>query len=88
MPSKYTEETTSDPNTATLRQQLFTLQDLQVIPLEWIARVHEAVLDLNDARIYELIAQIPTQKQPLANALKYLVDNFELEALATLTSPY
>ncbi|MUG96051.1 response regulator [Scytonema sp. UIC 10036] len=81
----YTEEIAPDINTATSLQQPLTPQDLQVMPPEWIAQVHEAALDLNDTKVYELIAQIPIQEQPLANALKYLVDNFQLEVLATLT---
>lgn len=81
----YTEETPSSLNLATSPQQLLTPQDLQVMPLEWITQVHEAALDLNDARLYELIAQISSQEQRLADTLKYLVDNFQLEAIANVT---
>ncbi|MBD2607721.1 response regulator [Scytonema hofmannii FACHB-248] len=68
-----------------LFQKSLTAKDLQVMSPEWIIQVHQAALDLNDAELYNLITQIPNQEQFLANALKYLVENFELEAIATLT---
>ncbi|MEA5623370.1 ATP-binding protein [Nostoc sp. UHCC 0251] len=65
-----------------LLQKSLTAKDLQVMSPEWIIQAHQAALDLNDAELYNLIAQIPNQEQVLANALKYLVENFELEAIA------
>jgi CheY-like chemotaxis protein len=67
--------------------QLPTAQDLQVMPLEWMAQVHEAALDLDDARLYELIRKIPTDRQELSLALTTLVDNFRFEFLIDLTQP-
>ncbi|MEH1885014.1 MAG: response regulator [Nostoc sp.] len=68
-----------------LDRKSLSAKDFQVMPPEWIIQVHQAALDLNDVELYNLIAQIPNQEQVLANALKYLVDNFQLEAIATLT---
>ncbi|MBD2773207.1 response regulator [Iningainema tapete] len=81
----YSEKNLSETNTNTLLQQPLTPQDLQIMPPEWVAQVHEAALSLDDTKLYELIAQIPTQEKLLANALKYLIDNFQLETLTTLT---
>jgi two-component system, chemotaxis family, sensor kinase Cph1 len=81
----YSAQTTSDLNQVTSPQQALTLQDLQVMPSDWLSQMHEAALDLNDAKLYELIAQISSQKKSLADALRYLVDNFQLEAIAKLT---
>ncbi|MBD2448540.1 response regulator [Nostoc sp. FACHB-152] len=81
----YAEETISELNSITSQPKALTFQDLQVMPSEWICQMHEAALDLNDIKLYELIAQISPQSQPLADTLKSLVDNFQLEAIATLT---
>ncbi|MBD2358239.1 response regulator [Tolypothrix sp. FACHB-123] len=81
----YSPEAISDVNRPTSQPQALTPQDLQVMPINWISQMHEAALDLNDAKLYELITQIPSQSQPLADSLKYLVDNFQLEAIANLT---
>jgi len=62
-----------------------SLEDLQIMSATWITQLHEAALDLNDERIYELIAQIPQEKQSLIESLTYLVENFQLEAIASYT---
>ncbi|WP_375494333.1 response regulator [uncultured Nostoc sp.] len=79
---RYREETVPKLDELSLSQKSLTAKDLQVMSPEWIIQVHQAALDLNDAELYNLIAQIPNQEQVLANALKYLVDNFQLEAIA------
>ncbi|MBD2199250.1 MULTISPECIES: ATP-binding protein [Calothrix] len=81
----YSPGTTSGLHQPSVQPPSLTPQDLQIMPADWISQMHEAALDLNDAKLYELIAQISPQEQPLADALKYLVDNFQLEAIANLT---
>ncbi|MBD2338846.1 response regulator [Calothrix sp. FACHB-156] len=81
----YSEVVAPESNKVSSPKKSLTAEDLQVMPKEWIGEVYEAALDLNDAKLYELIAQISSQEQPLAEALKYLVDNFQLEAIATLS---
>lgn len=81
----YTEVAATEVNLVTPQRKSLTAQDLQVMPLEWIAQVHEAALDLNDARLYELIAQINSEERTLADGLKYLIDNFQLEAIAKIS---
>ncbi|MEG4503145.1 response regulator [Microcoleus sp. F6_B4] len=58
---------------------------LKTMPTKWIAEVHEAALDLSDNKLYQLIAQIPKDRQDFIEAMTSLVDNFQLEAIATLT---
>ncbi|QLE40413.1 response regulator [Nostoc sp. C052] len=82
---RYREEALSGLDQQTLIQKSLMVKDLQVMSPEWIIQAHQAALDLNDAELYNLIAQIPNEEQVLANALKYLVDNFELEAIGNLT---
>jgi light-regulated signal transduction histidine kinase (bacteriophytochrome)/DNA-binding response OmpR family regulator len=79
----YADNASSEPATSE-RKPLMT-QDLHIMPLEWIAQVHEASLDLDDAKIRQLMAQIPQQEQMLIEGMTFLVDNFQLEAIATLT---
>jgi len=81
----YSEEALLGLDQQTLRTQSLTAKDLQVMSPEWIIQAHQAALDLNDAKLYNLIAQIPNQEQVLVNALKYLVNNFQMEAIANLT---
>lgn len=79
----YADQASSEPATSE-RKPLMT-QDMHIMPLEWIAQVHEAALDLDDAKIRQLMAQIPQQEQTLIEGMTFLVSNFQLEAIATLT---
>ena len=72
------------PESSASPPKIFT-PDLKAMPSKWIAEVHEAALDLNDNKLYELIAQIPKEKQDFMEAMTSLVDNFQLEAIANLT---
>ncbi|GAB4375824.1 MAG: hypothetical protein Kow00121_22020 [Elainellaceae cyanobacterium] len=65
--------------------KMLTAQDLQVMPTDWIAQVHEAALDLNDSKICQLITEIPSQEASLIAGMSCLVDNFQLETIAILT---
>ena len=82
---RYREEALPALHQQILLHKSLTAKDLQVMSPEWIIQANQAALDLNDAKLYNLIAQIPNQEQVLANALKSLVDNFQLEAIAILT---
>lgn len=75
----------SPPASASLERESLTAQDLSIMPSDWITQVHEAALDLNDGKIRQLIAEIPQQAQMLIEQMSFLVDNFQLEAIATLT---
>ncbi|MBL1173554.1 ATP-binding protein [Pantanalinema sp. GBBB05] len=82
---RYAEEIHSPLATGSVPTKLPTTQDLQEMPAQWIIQVHEAALDLDDARLYELIKSIPADQQELALTLKTLVDNFRFEFLIDLT---
>lgn len=84
---QYAEKIQPELSKLTLSTQLPTAQDLQVMPSEWGTQVHEAALDLDDARLYKLIDTIPADRQELALTLKSLVDNFQFERLIDLTQP-
>ncbi|MEG3967933.1 ATP-binding protein [Microcoleus sp. T2B6] len=74
----------NSPDSSASPPKIFT-PDVKTMPTKWIAEVHEAALDLSDNKLYELIAQIPKEKQDFIEAMTSLVDNFQLEAIATLT---
>ncbi|SKB15537.1 putative Histidine kinase [Planktothrix sp. PCC 11201] len=73
------------PETAPSPSKTLTSADLKVMSTDWINQVHEAALDLNDHRIFQLITEIPPEHQFLIETLTSLVDNFQLEAIAILT---
>lgn len=60
-------------------------KDLDIMSSLWIYQIHEAALDLNDEKLHKLIDQIPVEQNFLIESLTYLVDNFQLEAIAALT---
>ncbi|MBD2464817.1 response regulator [Oscillatoria sp. FACHB-1407] len=69
-------------------QKTLSPQDLQQMPSDWLAQVHEAALDLRDERLRQLMADIPDPEQRLRELMMALIDNFQLEAIATLTQPW
>lgn len=73
------------PETTPSVSKTLTSADLKIMSPDWISQVHEAALDLNDDRICQLIAQIPPEHKFLIETMTYLVDNFQLEAIAILT---
>ncbi|MBD2070127.1 response regulator [Leptolyngbya sp. FACHB-671] len=60
-------------------------QDFEAMPIEWINQIHEAALDLDDEKLHQLIAQIPDNELLLVESMTSLVNNFQLEAIASLT---
>jgi CheY-like chemotaxis protein len=72
---------------ATIPRQLIP-EDISVMPTEWIAQLHQAVLCANDQEILKLIEQIPSPEASLAYALKELVNNFRLDLLFDLTQSF
>ncbi|WP_088894907.1 response regulator [Leptolyngbya ohadii] len=73
------------PEVAPAVQKNLTAQDLEIMPDEWLIKVHEAALDLQDERLYQLVAQIPNNEQWLIEAMISLVDTLQFEAIASLT---
>jgi chemotaxis family two-component system sensor kinase Cph1 len=66
-------------------QKNLTFQDLEIMPNAWLIEVHEAALDLQDERLYQLVAEIPDRERWLIEAMTSLVDRLQFEAIATLT---
>lgn len=77
----------SPPMSYASERRTLSREDLGLMPWEWRVQVHEAALDLDDARIRQLITEIPQQERWLNEEMIYLVDNFQWEAIALLTQP-
>lgn len=61
------------------------VEDLTVMPMEWIAQLNEAALCVNDEIILQLVKQIPTTEAALADTITDLVSNFRLDLILELT---
>lgn len=59
--------------------------DLSVMSSEWIAELHQASLEVDGQKISQLIAQIPSSHQVLAEGLTDLVYRFCFEEIYELT---
>ncbi len=59
---------------------------LHVMPLDWIAQMHRAACIADDSLMLELLNQIPADQIELAQALRSLILDFELDRLIELTA--
>ncbi len=57
----------------------------QVMPLDWIKRLHQASIQLNPRQVLILVEQIPVEHIALAQALREKVSNFDFEQIMELT---
>ena len=73
---------------ASLATSEFTLHpsSLQVMPAEWVAKLHTAALSAREKEIWKLIEQIPPENVALAEELAQKVKNFRLDQIIYLTS--
>ncbi|NET41871.1 response regulator, partial [Okeania sp. SIO2B3] len=65
-----------------------TVEDLQVMPSEWLEKLYDATRALDDDSILELIEQIPVEQSLLAEKLTNLVDNFQLKTIRKLLESF
>jgi PAS domain S-box-containing protein len=68
-----------------IEENWLTPERLQVMPNEWIAKLHQAAIEGRDYQLLELIQQIPSAHQMTRQALEELVNNFRFEQLIQLT---
>ncbi|MBD2388375.1 GAF domain-containing protein [Cylindrospermum sp. FACHB-282] len=60
---------------------------LAIMPADWIAQLHFAVAQGNDASSLNLIAQIPPEHTSLIEALTKLIETYQFDQLIALTQP-
>lgn len=62
-----------------------TPEKLAVMPVDWIAQLHQAARSLDAELMNQLIAQIPESHHSLAIALTDLIDDFRFDRIMELT---
>ena len=68
-----------------VRGQKLSREHLAVMPREWLVRMHQAAVEGRDLVLLELIDQIPEAHGELAYSLKTLVEQFNFQAIITLS---
>jgi signal transduction histidine kinase/CheY-like chemotaxis protein len=68
----------------TIKTKTLTLEDLQVMSSEWISKLYQAALDLDDDLIIELIKEIPSEYDTLTQSIQDLVDKYQLDYILNL----
>lgn len=61
-----------------------TVEELMKMPSSWLQKLYQAVIDLDDDLVLELVSEIPHNFDPLSNKLIYSVNNFQLPQIRKL----
>ncbi|NJP10413.1 MAG: response regulator [Leptolyngbyaceae cyanobacterium RU_5_1] len=69
-----------------IERNRLTLEQLQVMPKQWIIQLHQAAVEGRDQQLLTLIGQIPATYRDLVDTLKTLVYHFQFEEIIELTS--
>lgn len=64
-----------------------TIESFNGMPLDWMNKLYQATLLLDDQLILDLTEQIPPEKSDLSNALTDLVKNFNFEIIYNALEP-
>ena len=75
----------TSPTESEAPQQKLISEDLAIMPVEWIRRLHVAGLSARAKQIWELIEQIPEENVALIQALTYIVNHLDFEQIIDLT---
>ncbi|MEQ8756121.1 MAG: PAS domain S-box protein [Coleofasciculus sp. G1-WW12-02] len=67
---------------------VLTSDDLAILPIDWLASLHQATLEGDFEQMLSLIDQIQAQDNNLAHTLAHLAKNFQFERLLDLTEPW
>ncbi|MEA5596325.1 hybrid sensor histidine kinase/response regulator [Rivularia sp. UHCC 0363] len=60
---------------------ILTPQDLSVMPIEWVASLHQAALKVDGDLVLQMIEQIPQKYQSLAEKLRKLTLQYDFDAI-------
>ncbi|MBD1865075.1 MULTISPECIES: hybrid sensor histidine kinase/response regulator [Trichocoleus] len=60
------------------------VESLTVMPTEWIAQLYQAADQVNNAWLFQLIAEIPEEQALLADTLSHWVHNFRCDKIIAL----
>ncbi|MFB2839002.1 PAS domain S-box protein [Floridanema evergladense] len=81
----YQENTSFTTAINSAETKIINPNDLQMMPKEWLKKLHEAALAINDREVTELIEQIPASNLELKQTLVDLVDNFRMDIIIDIT---
>ena len=62
-----------------------TIENLKVMPPQWLQALKQAATELNEGKLDELIQQIPQEHSYLSEPLQDLVANLQFETIIRLT---
>lgn len=62
-----------------------TTKDLQMLPSDWVARVHQAATKVNGREIICLLEEVPSEQENVKIKLSRLVESFSFEEIVSLT---
>jgi CheY-like chemotaxis protein len=65
-----------------------TSASLSVMPLSWVAELHQAARSCDEDTVLSLIAQIPLEHRSLSARLRHLSQNFEFRQIVQLAETY
>ncbi len=63
-----------------------TPQELDIMPAEWVASLHQAALEVDADLLLEIINKIPQQYQTLAEKLKKLTQEYDFDAILEVST--
>ncbi|MBW4614093.1 MAG: response regulator [Desmonostoc vinosum HA7617-LM4] len=58
-----------------------TAQDLNIMPSEWVASLYQAATEVDADLVFQLIEQIPSTHQPLADKLRELMQQYDFDEI-------
>ncbi|WP_026733888.1 response regulator [Fischerella sp. PCC 9605] len=64
----------------------FLLQELALMPLDWVRDLYQASNEVNEELIYELLEDIPKNQASLLAGLKSLINDFRFDIIVHLTA--
>ena len=85
-PSEATDSTAIVSDTEFIR--LVKLEQLTVMPDEWLKQFHQAAVEVDTDALQQLIGQIPAEHNTLIRSLQQLVQQFCFDELIELTGAY
>ncbi len=80
----YAEENLLTSSQLPVQPLQLTIDGLNVMPREWVQKLYQAALAMDEEVVIELMQQIPEEKAMLAHTLTNWVDNFRLDLIIDL----
>lgn len=81
---RYEENETPPKAIETSEPQTLETKDFKSMPLEWLEKLYDAALSVDNEILLELIEQIPPEERKLKDSLTNLVDNFRVDIIFEL----